>query len=401
MQTDQKPFDLAVIGGGITGAGIARDATLRGLSVVLIEKNQFGSGTSSKSSKLIHGGIRYLEQFEFKLVKEALQERGLLLQLAPHLVRPLAFALPVYRGAKNGTWKIRAGLWLYDRLAGKNQIAPHRALSTDELRKSFPALRTDSLRGAFQYWDAQTDDLALVNALIESAQRFDTNAIEETELLGFENANGKIIAAKVKNLKSGETFLLRSKLFINAAGPWVDSICKLDDAQSSPKLRLTKGAHLLFASKKIQAGTGLLLLTPQDKRVFFVLPWKGQTLVGTTDTDFQGSPDQVRAETADLDYLLEATRFYFPTLNLKHSDILDSFAGLRPLLRQEKGSASQVSREHQIFESRSGLITIAGGKLTSYRRMAEELVDLTVEKLRLLEPQKQIGPCRTKELVLH
>ena len=387
-----------MIGGGITGAGILRDAALRGLRAALLEKGAFASGTSSRSSKLIHGGIRYLEHLQLGLVREACRERATLLRTAPTLVRPLPFLLPVYRGASRGRWKIQLGLWLYERLAGRDNLPPHRALQPPEVERLAPGLRRDSLRATFLYYDAQADDAALTRAVIDSAVRHGAVAAEEMEVLGFEKENGRIVAVRTRDRRTGEILQLRARVFLNASGPWTDATCRLDDPQASPKLRLTKGAHAVLEKSRLPVEAGVLLFAPQDGRVFFILPWKEKTLIGTTDTDFTGSPDEVLATPEDVDYLLRAASHYFPDLELKPSDVVGSFAGLRPLLHQEGGGASAVSREHQIFESASGLTTIAGGKLTTYRRMAEEAVDVVVRRLGEGGNAKIFGPCRTAEI---
>jgi glycerol-3-phosphate dehydrogenase len=383
--------DLLIIGGGITGAGIARDAAMRGIRTALIDKADFGAGTSSNSSRLIHGGIRYLEQYAFHLVFEASHERRVLLQIAPHLVKPLAFLFPIYSGSRVAAWKIRAGMWLYDMLSLFRNVKSHRWLRAKKVRRVEPGLRDRGLVGAAIYYDAQVDDARLVLATMRSAARAKAlvaNYVEVTSLL---KPDGRVRGAVVRDVLSGETITIRASVIVNATGPWSDSIRLLDDPHAIPLLRPTKGAHVVVARKRIANQHAVTLFSPIDGRVMFVLPWGNDfSYVGTTDTDADGSPDALRVTSADVTYLLRSANAAFPSAHLTPKDVISAWAGLRPLLDQDnKANPSAVSREHHIDESPHGLISIAGGKLTTYRIMARDVVDRVSKRLHELDGRAQ------------
>jgi len=381
-----EPVDLLVIGGGITGAGIARDAALRGFRIALVDKGDFGSGTSSHSSRLIHGGIRYLEQRNFHLVFEASRERRVLLRIAPHLVRPLPFLFPVYRGARVPAWKLRAGMWLYDALAAFRNVKTHRWLSPKQVRRAEPALKDRGLTGAALYWDAQTDDARLVLATMRSAARAGALVANYAEVTSLLKPDGRVRGAVVRDVLSGETRTVRALVVVNAGGPWVDALCRMDDPAAPPLLRPTKGAHVAVPRRRIGHERAITLFSPIDGRVMFVLPWGDLSYVGTTDTDADASPDSVRVTADDVTYLLRSANAAFPDAHLAPNDVVSVWAGLRPLLRQEQAAApSQVSREHRVVESAHGLITIAGGKLTTYRVMARDVADRVAARLHQLD----------------
>ena len=381
-----QPVDLLVIGGGITGAGIARDAALRGFRIALVDKGDFGSGTSSHSSRLIHGGIRYLEQRNFHLVFEASHERRVLLRIAPHLVRPLPFLFPVYRGARVPAWKLRAGMWLYDALAAFRNVKTHRWLSPKQVRRAEPALKDRGLTGAALYWDAQTDDARLVLATMRSAARAGALVANYAEVTSLLKPDGRVRGAVVRDVLSGETRTVRALVVVNAGGPWVDALCRMDDPAAPPLLRPTKGAHVAVPRRRIGHERAITLFSPIDGRVMFVLPWGDLSYVGTTDTDADASPDSVRVTADDVTYLLRSANAAFPDAHLAPNDVVSVWAGLRPLLRQEQAAApSQVSREHRVVESAHGLITIAGGKLTTYRVMARDVADRVAARLHQLD----------------
>ncbi|PYO80537.1 MAG: glycerol-3-phosphate dehydrogenase, partial [Gemmatimonadetes bacterium] len=380
--------DLLVIGGGITGAAIARDAALRGFRTALVEKGDFGSGTSSVSSRLIHGGLRYLEQYDLHLVLEASRERRVLLRIARHLVHPLPFLFPVYRGARVPAWKLRCGLWLYDLLAAFRNVRLHRWLGRQATLRLEPGLRERDLRAAGLYYDAQTDDARLVLATMRSAAQAGALVASYAEAVSLLKPDGLVRGATVRDLLGEETRVVRALVVVNACGPWVDAVRRLDAPDADPLLRLTKGAHVAVPRQRLGNTHAVTLTSPIDGRVMFVLPWadSDQSYIGTTDTDEDVSPDEVRATAEDVIYLLRSANAFFPQARLSPNDVVATWAGLRALLRPDGNLApSQVSREHRITESASGLLTIAGGKLTTHRAMAQELVDRVAARLRALD----------------
>lgn len=387
-QLSRTHFDILVIGGGITGAGVARDAALRGLSVALVERADFASGTSSRSSRLVHGGVRYLEHGHLRLVFEASHERQLLLRLAPHLVRPLAFTWPVYRGARIPRWKLSAGLFLYDLLARFRNVGRHERLSAAAVRAREPALRADGLTGGARYWDAATDDARLTLANVLGAADAGAVAVNHCAAHALVHHGGRVAGAVVRDRFTGEELTVRADVVVNAAGPWVDEISALDRPTGRPTVRGTKGVHLLVPRERVGNDGAVTLLAARDGRVLFVLPAGRLTLVGTTDTRTAMHPEEVRATAEDVHYLLEAVNSFFPTAMLGPSDVVSAWAGLRPLVAQgqrDDGAAdapAAVSREHAVGWSATGLLTVSGGKLTTYRSMAEEVVDAAVSRLR-------------------
>src|SRR4029077_19304048 len=362
----ETPVDVLIIGGGITGAGIARDAALRGFRTALVDKADFGAGASSHSSRLIHGGIRYLEQGAFHLVFEASHERRVLLTIAPHLVRPLAFLFPLYHGGRLPAWKLRAGMWLYDLLSSFRNVRWHRWLRAKQVRRVEPGLRDRGLIGAALYYDAQTDDARLVIATVRSAMRAGALAANYVETTALLKPDGRVRGAVVRDLLTGQTATIRASVVVNATGPWSDQLRRLDDPQAAPILRLTKGAHVTVPRRRLANEHAVTLLSPIDGRVMFVLPWGELSYIGTTDTDADASPDTVRVTAADVTYLLRSANAAFPEAHLSPNDVVSVWVGLRPLLGPESGTStaapSQVSREHRVVESTQGLISIAGGK---------------------------------------
>ncbi len=382
----ETPVDVLIIGGGITGVGIARDAALRGFRTALIDKADFGAGTSSHSSRLIHGGIRYLEQGALHLVLEASHERRVLLKIAPHLVRPLAFLFPVYRGSRVPAWKLRAGMWLYDLLSAFRNVRAHRWLRPKKVRRIEPSLRERGLVGAALYYDAQTDDARLVLATARSAARAGALVANYVEVSTLLKPDGRVRGAVVRDVLTGETFTIRAHAVVNATGPWSDVLRRLDDPEAKPLLRLTKGAHVVVQRRRIANEHAVTLLSQLDGRVMFVLPWGELSYIGTTDTDADSSPDTLRVTADDVTYLLRSANAAFPDAHLGAKDVVSAWAGLRPLLRQDDhANPSQLSREHRVVESAHGLITIAGGKLTTYRVMARDVVDRIATRLHELD----------------
>jgi glycerol-3-phosphate dehydrogenase len=384
-------FDLCIIGGGITGAGTALDAASRGWRVALIDQGDFASGTSSASSKLVHGGLRYLEYGHLFLVYEALHERGLLLRNAPHLVRPLPFILPFYSGQRVPAWKWRLGLTLYDLLAGRANIARSRLLSRHHLQASNPGLRGDNLLGGAVYHDALMDDARLCLAVLQTASRHGAVLANYTAAVGFEKQEGAIAGVRAHDQVGGKEFLIRSRAVLNAAGPWADAVCQLAGDAGGPRLQPTKGVHLIAPEcGHLHAFT---LLHPRDGRVFFVIPWLGKTLIGTTDTFPDAGPDALQVQPHEIAYLLEGYNHHFEP-HLDVADVMGTFAGLRPLLRAQPGTPSSLSREFRLVSASSGLVTALGGKYTTFRHMAETIVDHIGRRL------GKTARCRTRTLPL-
>lgn len=373
-------FDLLIVGGGITGAGVARDAALRGLSVALVEKDDFASGTSSKSTKLVHGGLRYLEQGHVRLVFESVSERALLMRLAPHLVRPLEFLVPSYRGDKPGLFILDCGLWLYDALSGFTSPKIHKAYRRGDVQKLEPGLRREALNGGIVYYDCATDDARLTIENIMDARAAGAIALNHVRALRLLTEGETFVGAEVE--ADGQTIPVRAKVVINATGPWCDELRATYGA--SQILKPTKGVHIVVDSKRLPLGRALLV--KEQKRVVFCIPWGTRSVIGTTDTFYEGAPEDADADRSDVDYLLEVGNHYFPDAKLQLDDVLATWSGLRPLLKPPGGeSASAVSREHHL-EAQPGLVTVAGGKLTTYRRMSEEVVELAGQQLGLDKP---------------
>ena len=379
--------DLLVVGGGITGAGIARDAAMRGLSVGLVDAGDFAHGTSSRSSRLVHGGLRYLEHGWLRLVFESSRERAVLLRIAPHLVRPAPFLFPVHRAGRVGRFTLAAGLWLYDALALFRNVHPHRSYSRRGVQRLEPTLRDQDLVGGAVYWDAQCDDARLTLATIRSAHRHGARVASYAAVTGFERAAGRIRGVHVEDrLGGGAPRILHAHVVVNATGPWTDRVRRLDQPDAAALLRPTKGAHVVVPRSRIGHTEAFTLTSPLDGRVMFVLPWGDLSIIGTTDTDVADVADDPLADAADVTYLLRSANAYFPNARLHTGDVVAAWAGLRPLL-DVPGAASTaaVPREHRIVEDPSGLLTIAGGKLTTFRSMAAEVVDRVVRRLRRLD----------------
>jgi glycerol-3-phosphate dehydrogenase len=391
-------FDLLVIGGGINGAAIARDAALRGLSVALVEQGDFASGTSSKSSKLIHGGLRYLEQYEFTLVLEASRERDRLRRhLAPHLVHPLPFVFPIFAGDPVGRLRLAAGLWVYDGLAAFRNIERHRSWSRRATLRHEPRLRAEGLRGAMHYFDCWTDDARLTLETVLAAVAAGAVACNYLAVEAVTHGAGRATGVRVADrLYGGGTFAIAARQIVNATGPWLDRVRGLDDPDAVPVLRLTKGVHIVVPRERVGNTHAIVLRAPRDGRVMFAIPWDDQVLVGTTDTDYDAAPEAVAADADDVRYLLDAVNHYFPAAALGEGDVVGAYAGLRPLVAPAGTlSPSETSREEEIFESASGLLSLGGGKLTTHRSVAEQVVDRVVARLEERNAERRFGPCRT------
>lgn len=378
------PFDVLVIGGGITGAGIARDAALRGLAVALVERDDFASGTSSRSSRLVHGGVRYLEHGYLHLVFEASTERRTLLRIAPQVVRPLRFTWPVYRGARIPRWKLQAGLALYDALALFRNVGRHRGLSSSRVLDDEPALSHDGLTGGAQYWDAATDDAALTLANVLDARANDAVVLNHAEVTALTTDKGAVTGAVVHDRLGDSSVTVRARVVVNATGPWTDAIRHLEDPAAKPAVLGTKGVHIAVPAERVGNRGAVTMLSAVDGRVMFTLPAGAQTIVGTTDTPTDASPDQVRATREDVDYLLRSANAFFPAARLGPRDVISAWAGIRPLVSSgNKGDPASASREHRISTGPLGVIAISGGKLTTYRLIAEQVVDRVVRRLRI------------------
>ena len=376
----KEEFDLVVIGGGITGGGIALDAASRGLKVALVEKGDFASGTSSKSTKLIHGGLRYLKQFDFWLVKEVGSERAIVHKLAPHLVLPEKMLLPLIENGSYGKWLTSIGLKVYDILAQVTGDDKRKMLEKKEAMKLEPLLPKKILKGAGYYAEYRTDDARLTIENIKTSLQFGAKACNYLQVTDFLYKDEEVAGVKVKDVISGKAFEIKSKYVINAAGPWVDELRNVNNSKKGKQLHLTKGVHLVFPHEKLPVRQSVYFDIP-DGRMMFAIPRGKVTYVGTTDTNFNKDKDNVGIDLADAIYLLSAVNNMFPKINLEMEDIASSWAGLRPLIHEEGKSASELSRKDEIFTSDSGLVSIAGGKLTGYRKMAERVVNRIAQKM--------------------
>ncbi|GAB4214092.1 MAG: glycerol-3-phosphate dehydrogenase/oxidase [Sandaracinaceae bacterium] len=376
--------DVLVVGGGINGAGIARDAAARGLRVLLCEQNDLAFGTSSRSSKLVHGGLRYLEQYELGLVFESVTERTTLMRVAPHLVTPLGFLVPIYKGRKPPLSLVRAGILIYEALSRFRSPKPHRTLSPAQAAVDAPGLRLEGLRGVPLYYDCATDDARLtLESAIDAAERGAVIATWARVERFVRGAGGLVRGAVVRDVLGGESREVRAGVVINATGPWTDQTLAMG-APGQRWLRPTKGVHIVVDRTKLPVEHCVACFHPDDGRYLFVIPWGDRTYVGTTDTDYEGRAEDVAATREDVRYLLRAVAHYFPSREVRPEDVISTWAGLRPLIDPgDAVSESEVSREEKIETNADGVVTVAGGKLTTYRAMAAQVVDAAVEQLTL------------------
>ncbi len=392
-------FDLVIIGGGVTGAGIALDAISRGMSVCLIEKNDFASGTSNKSTKLVHGGLRYLKQLEIGLVKESGTERAIVHKLAPHLVVPEKMLLPLIEGGQYGKLLTSIGLKVYDLLANVEDSDKRKMLTKEEALALEPLLDEKELLGGGYYAEYRTDDARLTIELMKKAAAFGAVCLNYCEMTDFVyNYRGKLTAVKCYDHNTQSDFEIEARTVVSAAGPWVDQVRNKDGSMSNKHLHLTKGVHLVFAKEKLPVNQSLYFDVP-DGRMIFAIPRGKVTYVGTTDTNYSGNLDRVVATKADVDYLLKAVNQAFPSIHLTEDDVQSQWAGLRPLIHEEEKDPSALSRKDEIFVSKSGLISIAGGKLTGYRKMAERVNEAVTKQLDELF-NEQFDPSRTEHIAL-
>ena len=408
----QERFDVVVIGGGITGAGVALDAASRGYSVALVEKADFASGTSSRSPKLVHGGLRYLQQFDLGLVREALLERQLMVKLAPHLVTPLEMVVPAFGGGRPDRL-VGIGLNMYDvmatpRLRGRRATrratedgegdwspARHRLISGDEVVSLLPALAAKEPTGGYLFYDCQTDDARLVLTVLGEAERFGAICANRLEVLGLLSDVGDGGGVRVRDVEDGSELLVRADNVISATGVWADRVCpdELHSEAELPTIVPSRGTHVTVSSADLPLRAGAIVPAGNDRSIF-ALPWLGASLLGTTDSTYSGDIDRVRPAAGDIHYLLQATNSFFGT-SLEPGDLTGAYAGVRPLISSGDARRSvDISRKAELYETSSGLITITGGKLTTWRRMAKLAVD------RLVERDGRDAPCRTHEIPL-
>lgn len=374
-QLSSSSFDILLIGGGITGAGIALDATARGLKVALVEMQDFASGTSGRSTKLIHGGLRYLKQLEFRLVAEVGKEREIIHRIAPHLTKPERMLLPIVQNGSLGKFSARVGMSVYEWLAGVKKTERHKVLTIDETLAAEPLLRKDNLLGGIVFYEYRTDDARLTIEVMKEAVSRGALAINYIKATGFIYKDKNIVGAKVTDQLTNKSYEINAKYVINAAGPWVDDIDDLEKTPEQHKLHITKGVHIVVDAKKLPVKQSLYFDT-FDKRMLFVIPRDEKTYIGTTDTFYEGDLVNPQITVEDKTYLLKCVNDCFPTNKLGLADIESGWAGLRPLINKPGKGPSEISRKDEVFISASGLITIAGGKLTGYRKMAQRVIDI-------------------------
>lgn len=387
-------FDVVVIGGGITGAGIALDATTRGMKVALVEMQDFAAGTSSRSTKLVHGGLRYLKQFHVKQVAEVGRERAIVYENGPHVTTPEWMLLPFFKDGTFGKFFTSIGLTLYDRLAGVKKSERKKMLTAEQTLQKAPLVKKEGLKGGGIYVEYRTDDARLTIEVMKKAVEKGATVLNYSKVEKLVYSNGKVIGVEVIDQVTGETYKIRAKKVVNATGPWVDTIREKDNSKKGKVLQLTKGVHIVIDQSKFPLKQAVYFDTP-DGRMVFAIPREGKAYVGTTDTFYDSDPINPQMTKEDLDYLLKAINFMFPDVKVSEKDVESNWAGVRPLIWEEGKDPSEISRKDEIWESESGLMTIAGGKLTGYRKMAEKIVDLLVDKFEK-EYGKQFGPCVTK-----
>ncbi len=392
-------YDVLVIGGGITGAGIALDAASRGFSVALVEMNDFASGTSSRSTKLIHGGLRYLKQFEIALVREVGRERAIVHKLAPHLVRSEKMLLPLIKGGTFGKFATSLGLMVYDVLAGVESADQRKMLTKEETLEKEPLLDPEVLEGSGIYAEYRTDDARLTVEVIKTACAFGADCINYVQVLDFTYDEGTINGANVRDMATGNLFDISARYVISAAGPWVDELRDKDDSLEGKRLHLTKGVHIVIPHHLLPVHQAVYFDVP-DGRMIFAIPRGRVTYVGTTDTDYSGDKNHVITNIEDVDYLLQAVNNTFPSVHLTLADVVSSWAGLRPLIHEDGKSASELSRKDEIFESESGLLSMAGGKLTGYRKMGERIVNILTKKFEEEHEDAELADVQTDHIPL-
>lgn len=397
QQLQNQEFDLVVIGGGITGSGIALDATTRGLKVALVEMQDFASGTSSRSTKLVHGGLRYLKQFEIKEVADLGKERAIVYENGPHVTTPVWMLLPFHKGGTFGKFTTSIGLRLYDFLAGVKKAERRSMLNVSETIQKEPLVKKEGLLGSGIYVEYRTDDARLTIEVAKAAIEYGAVMLNYVKATSFVYSNNhQLVGVEATDEVTGEKFKIKAKKVVNAAGPWVDEVRGFDGNQNGKHLILSKGVHIVFDEAKFPLHQAVYFDTP-DGRMVFAIPRNGKTYVGTTDTFYNGDPKIMKVAQSDRDYLMNAIHYMFPDVNVTDADIESSWAGVRPLIHEEGKNPSEISRKDEVWESASGLVTIAGGKLTGYRKMAETVVDQIARELQEKFHIKS-SPCVTKNL---
>lgn len=374
-----EAFDVLVIGGGITGAGIAVDAATRGMKIALLEMQDFAAGTSSRSTKLVHGGLRYLKQFEVKMVAEVGKERAIVYENGPHVTTPEWMLLPFHKGGTFGSFSTSIGLRVYDFLAGVKRSERRKMFSAAETLAKEPLVKKNGLKGGGYYVEYRTDDARLTIEVMKQAVDKGATAMNYSKVKNLIYKNGIVSGVLVQDLLTGEEYEVHAKKVVNATGPWVDGIREMDDSKKGKTLKLSKGVHIVIDQSRFPLKQAIYFDTP-DGRMVFAIPRESKTYVGTTDTFYNEDPINPGMTEEDRSYLLEAIHYMFPDVNVTEKDVESSWAGVRPLIHEEGKAPSEISRKDEIWESESKLITIAGGKLTGYRKMAETIVDLLAEK---------------------
>ncbi|MFS0674272.1 glycerol-3-phosphate dehydrogenase/oxidase [Ornithinibacillus sp. 179-J 7C1 HS] len=391
-----EKFDVLIIGGGITGAGIALDGTTRGMKVALVEMQDFAAGTSSRSTKLVHGGLRYLKQFHVKQVAEVGKERAIVYENGPHVTTPEWMLLPFHKGGTFGKFMTSIGLRMYDFLAGVKKNERRYMLTADQTIEKAPLVKKQDLLGGGIYVEYRTDDARLTMEVMKAAVQKGATALNYSKVVNLVYDNGKVVGAVVEDQLTKEQYEIRATKVVNATGPWVDTIREKDNSKKGKVLRLTKGVHIVIDQSKFPLKQAVYFDTP-DGRMIFAIPRDGKAYVGTTDTFYENDPVSPKMTTEDRDYLLNAIHYMFPEVHVTKNDVESSWAGVRPLIWEEGKDPSEISRKDEIWESESGLLTIAGGKLTGYRKMAESIVDLLASKFKL-EQKKLFSTCETRHI---
>ncbi|MDM7863242.1 glycerol-3-phosphate dehydrogenase/oxidase [Staphylococcus borealis] len=391
-----EEYDVVIIGGGITGAGIALDASQRGMKVALVEMQDFAQGTSSRSTKLVHGGLRYLKQAQIKVVAETGKERAIVYENGPHVTTPEWMLLPMHKGGTFGKFTTNLGLTAYDRLAGVKKYERKKMLSKKQTLSKEPLVKKDGLKGGGYYVEYRTDDARLTIEVMKRAEENGAEVLNHTKSTDFiYDAKSKVRGIEVQDLLTGEMYQINAKKVINAAGPWVDEVRKKDYTRNNKQLRLTKGVHVVIDQSKFPLRQAVYFDTEKDGRMIFAIPREGKAYVGTTDTFYDNDKTKPLTTQEDRDYLIDAINYMFPDVNVKDEDIESTWAGVRPLILEDGKDPSEISRKDEIWEGKSGLLTIAGGKLTGYRHMALEIVDLLAKRLKQ-EYKLTFDDCKTK-----
>lgn len=397
-QLRSETLDVLVIGGGVTGAGILLDAQARGMKVGLVEMQDFAAGTSSRSTKLVHGGLRYLKQFEVELVAEVGTERAIVYENAPHVTTPLWMVLPIVKRGTYGMFMSSIGLYLYDRLAAVKDSERRTMLSREEALALEPLLRPDDLRGAGKYVEYRTDDARLTLEILKEAVDRGAVALNYSKAESLIYNHERVVGANIKDLITGETYTVSARKVINATGPWVDELRTLDKSKDGKSLHLTKGVHIVIDQSRFPLHHPVYFDVP-DGRMVFAIPREGKVYVGTTDTNYHGNPKAVRTTKRDRDYLMDCVNHMFPSIHITADDIESFWAGVRPLIHEDGKAPSEISRRDEVFVAKSGLITIAGGKLTGYRKMADKVTSLVATQL-ADELGVQYPDCSTDKIAL-